>query len=114
MSSLTSQQLSILSISNLIPNTFSLIGELLMIISYLWIPAMRTLTMKLIISLVFTDLCYTLINFLSFFSSDPTICNLEAFVRVWAVLAGPLWMLSIIGCAYYQYTKKLIDRTRGY
>ena len=87
---------------NGITTGLSLIGELFMIISYFLIPSIRRFSMKLVISLTFSDLGYAIANILTYFNDNETVCVIEGSFRTSSILLGLGWSIIIMNVSYRQ------------
>jgi len=90
---------------NGITTGLSLIGELFMIISYFLIPSIRRFSMKLVVSLTFSDLAYSISNILTYFNANETICVIEGALRTGSILLGLGWSIIIMNISYRQIKK---------
>mgnify|MGYP002621090980 CR=1 FL=1 len=102
ISGLTEEQWLIIEWVNGLTTGLSLLGELFMILSYCAIPSIRRYSMKLVVSLVFTDLIYSISCILTYYNSKDNICFIEGAIRTIAVLAGVAWSLIIMNTSYVQ------------
>ena len=102
MTAFTQDQLELLQIINLSATVVSLLGEMMMIYSYFAIPSLKKFSFKLVISIVFADLTYSLVNLTQLFDSNEIVCFLEGFLREAAVISGILWGLIFLIIIYKQ------------
>lgn len=87
---------------NGIATLLSLCGELFMLISYYFLPSIRTYSMKLIICLVTGDFFYSVANLLTYINSDFGICRLEGFLRQSSIMSTLFWVVVITHTSYKQ------------
>jgi len=116
-SQFTDDQLMILEWTNGVTTGLSLLGELFMIMSYLLVPSIRRFSMKLIISLTFADLFYSLANVLTYFDEPDCLCVIEGFTRTLGVMIALGWTLVIMIISYKQVVssnRRIADKYTRY
>jgi hypothetical protein len=111
MEDLTPQQLSILSWANIIVSGLSLIGEIFMIGTYAYVPTLKTFAMRLIISLIVSDLIYTISTLMSIWNNEY-ICIAQGFLGQLGVMSGVVWFscISYISCLQFRRLVRDIDK----
>jgi len=107
------EQLRILDIVNAAGSLLSFAGELFIIGCYFFVPDLRTFPMKLIVSMIFSCLLYTISDVLSYFSvTSDCLCHVEGYLREFARISLVLWIVTITWLSYLQikkYRPKLHD-----
>ena len=103
--SFTIDQVNEIKAINLISTILSLIGELFIIFCYYLIPSARSFSMKLVVSLVYSDLAYSIANLMTLVNSNPIVCFIEGYLRTAAVISGSVWVIVMLWVSYSQ-TKK--------
>jgi hypothetical protein len=103
MNDLDDTQHLAVSIANGIPTVLSLLGEVYMIKSYFsFKPEQRTFSMKLVNTLVISNLFYSISNLLTYIDGSSTACFIEGFVRVLTSFFSIVWVEIILWVAYRQ------------
>jgi len=114
MSSLTDAQTATVLLSSGIASGLSALGALYMIISYLATPSIQKFSMKLVISMMYSCLLYSLANLLSYFNKISEICYIEGVIRVSSSLSSLIWAMAILHTAYKQFTDYTKDIEKTY
>lgn len=105
ITSFSPTQLAIANYINGIATALSIFGSLFMIFIYFKEVTMRTFPMKLVISLVFATLFYSISNILLYFNDNGGVCDVEGFVRTSGELASIVWALMLSYITYDNIRK---------
>jgi len=107
-------ELATIMLMNGIGTILSYVGELFMIYSYFAHPYNRRYSMKLVISLIFSDVGYTFANTLSYFNRNHHICFIEGFLRCFFVISSLVWVMIMLHISYKQIVNPSPRIEEGY
>jgi len=96
------EQDDIIKIVNGVCSVLSLVGELFIIFVYFRTPVVRTFPMKLVISLIFSNLGGTITNLISYLNYNSLVCSIEGFFRAFFGISGVIWAFMILLTSYKQ------------
>ena len=111
--SLSPEQITALDWANGVVSVLSLIGEIFMIATYAYVPTLKTFAMKLIISLIVSDVIYSISTLMSLWYNTP-LCIIQGFLGQIGVMSGVVWFASISYVSYLQFTKFSRDINKKY
>lgn len=104
MSSLSSSQEDIVLYLNAACTFLSISGEGYIFYHYFKFPEFRTFLERLVISLVCSELFYSIINIGLYFEQYQIVCVADAYLRAASMLSYVIWMTLIIWTIYKQFT----------
>jgi hypothetical protein len=105
---LTPDQLQLLQIIRIVTSSLSLIGELVLLMSFFYYNRSDgNISLKMIISLVAANLIFTISNFIEFDYIPDVLCAVESFLRNFSIIGIIAWTCAI---AYISYIHTLRNK----